>query len=108
MRPTLYHVALRPGVRLADAELTLKLALLAAEGVHGARRVRSGCTFHRDPIRHALTLRTNARVGATVARVLASFLAHEFGKDAFSVRRRQLAASRRYSDNSAGEVSTAA
>lgn len=95
MRDTLYHIQFRPGVRLSDAELTLKLALLAAEGVHGTRRVRGGCTVHRDPLRHALTLRANARVGATVARVLASFLTHEFGKGAFSVRRRQLASIRR-------------
>ena len=108
MRPVLYHVALKPGVRISDAELTLKLALLAAEGMHGARRVRTGCTFHRDPVRHALLVRAKASIGATVARVLRSFLTHEFGKGAFSVRCRELGQSRRSSNGSTRILSTAA
>lgn len=92
MRPVLYHVALKPGVRLSDAELTLKLALLAAEGLHGSSRVRSGCAFHRDPLRHALLVRAKASIGATVASVFRSFLIHEFGKDSFTLRRRDLRA----------------
>lgn len=108
MRPVLYHVTLKPGVRLSDAELTLKLALLAAEGLHGSRRTKAACSFHRDPLRHGLTLRANARVGATVARVLTSFLTHEFGKGAFSVRRRQLGQTRRPSNGSSRVLSTTA
>jgi hypothetical protein len=67
--------------------MSLHLAMLAVEGIFGEARVRLEAAYHLDEARRAIIVDGAMPVGATVAHVFTSFLLHEFGDEAFEVRR---------------------
>jgi len=73
--------------RLRDAEATLHLSILAAEGLFGEARVRTDVTYCTDAPRGALLVDGHSPCGAAVVRIFTAFLIREFGADGFSVRR---------------------
>lgn len=74
-------------VDLAEAEDTLRLSLLAAEGLFGEAKVRTEMTFSVHPL--LAELRANGRDGIveSVVQIYTSLLTHEFGREAFRVFR---------------------
>ncbi len=78
---------LERSVPVADAEMTLHLAMLAVEGLAGRARVRLDGRYRIDFDRHAIHIDAGSRVGRMVARIFANFLRREFGEDAFRVER---------------------
>ncbi len=81
-----YRFEFDRGVPLEEAETTLHLALIAAEGLFGRARVRLDARYHIDEACRRIDVRAATEVGAAVARIFAAFLLREFGEEALSVR----------------------
>ena len=73
-------------VRLRDAEDTLLLALLAAEGIYGRPRVRMDSAYAVDPALRTIVVDSSTDVGQDVCGIYTSFLTKEFSAGAFAVR----------------------
>ncbi len=82
-----YRFELEKGVDQEEAERTLQLAILGAEGLYGPARVRLDAWYRREPARRALVVDATTEVGAAVVRIFTSYLTREFGEESFSVRR---------------------
>ena len=72
-------------VRLRDAEDTLLLALLAAEGIYGHSRVRMDAACAVDPVLRTIVVDCSTDVGQDLCGVYTSFLTKEFSAGAFDV-----------------------
>ena len=82
-----YRYQFAESICLRDAEDTLLLALLAAEGIYGPARVRMDAAYTVDAPLRAIVVGSATQVGQDVSGVFTSFLTREFGPDAFRVRR---------------------
>jgi len=82
-----YRFQFKPDVDLPEAEGTMRLSLLAAEGLFGEARVRTEVSYTVDPLRAEIRIAGDTPVGETVTQIFTSLLSHEFGRSAFSVRR---------------------
>ena len=74
----------REGLTTADAEQTLLLAVMAAEGLFGRARARLEFTYGVDG--NAIEIHTGTEVGTAVARVFTALLLRAHGEDTFEVR----------------------
>jgi len=83
----IYRFRFDPDVPMADVHESLKLAIFAAEGLHGAARVRLDFAYCADDGKRALVLDARAEAGRCVARILTGFLTQQFGETAFRVER---------------------
>jgi hypothetical protein len=84
MRDAQWRFQFRPNVNLSEAESTLRLSLLAAEGLFGEARVRTEVTYMVEPLRSAIYLSGSKPVVEAVAQMFTSLLSHEFGRGAFT------------------------
>ena len=75
------------GVDLTEAQATLRLAILAAEGLFGEACVRMEVSYHTDAPRSAIYVDATTPSGDAVVRIFTAFLSREFGPDRFTVRR---------------------
>lgn len=82
-----YRFELAETVALDDAELTLGLAILAAEGLFGVSCVRMNAGYRRLESERAFLVDGSTDVGDAVVRMYTTFLAREFGSAAFKVSR---------------------
>lgn len=87
MRDTEFRFQFTADVDLAEAEGTLRLSLLAAEGLHGEAKVRTEVTFAVDPVRAEIRVAGGGIVTENVVQICTALLTHEFGREAFTVRR---------------------
>lgn len=87
MRTAVFRFSFGRGADLAEAEATLHLAVLAAEGLLGEARVRMEFAYHPDPPRSAILVDGGTPSGDAIVRVYTAFLTREFGPDGFAVRR---------------------
>jgi hypothetical protein len=80
-----FRFSLDGRVLLEDAETTLHLAMLAAEGLFGKPRV--AMEFRYDLVRedHAIDVFSDSEVGTTVARIFAGLLLREIGDGGFRI-----------------------
>jgi hypothetical protein len=78
---------LEPRVPLADAEMSLHLAMFAVEGLAGRVRVRLDCNYQVDGAKNAIVIDSSTHVGQMITRVFAGLLLREFGEDAFHIER---------------------
>jgi hypothetical protein len=74
-----------PHVPLAEAEMSLHLAMFAVEGLAGRVQVHLNANYQIDAEKHTIAIDGHSRVGRMIARVFAGLLLREFGEDAFSV-----------------------
>lgn len=72
--------------QLVEAEMTLHLAIFAAEGLFGQARVRLDAAYRLDEKRTLLVVDSSTEVGAIVARIFTGLLLRERGEDGFEVR----------------------
>ena len=82
-----YRFSFAECVRLRDAEDTLLLSLLAAEGIYGQARVRMDAAYAVDAPLKAIVVDSGTQVGEDVCGIFTSFITREFGPGAFRVRR---------------------
>ena len=79
-----YHFA--KDTDLHEAEDTLLLALLAAEGLFGRCRVRMDSAWAVDESINVIVIDAGTLVGMTVSLIFTAFITAEFGASAFDVR----------------------
>ena len=72
---------------LEEAEKTLVLALLAAEGLFGRSRVRMDASWNCDESINVIVIDAGTLVGLTVSLIFTAFITAEFGPEAFDIRR---------------------
>ena len=82
-----YRYRFGENVDLAEAENTLLLSVLAAEGLHGEARVRMDAGYAIDPSIRVIVVDASTEVGQVVNSIFTAFLLREFGRLSFHVRR---------------------
>ena len=87
MTANVFRFGFVPAVPLTEAELTLHLAIYAAEGLHGEARVRLEVSYQLDRSANAIIVDGETEVGATLVKVFTHLLIRQFGEDGFHVRR---------------------
>lgn len=88
MHSQIYQFSFAAEVNVAEAERTLQLAAMAAEGLFGQARVRMELSYSVDLPGRTISVDAQTAPGEAVVRMLAGFFAREFGSSAFAVRRR--------------------
>jgi len=87
MRTDVFRFTFAPFVDMIEAEATLQLAIVAAEGLFGEARTRTDVGYFADVPRHVIVVDGSTPAGSAVVRIFVAFVTHEFGADAFAVRR---------------------
>lgn len=87
MHTQVYQFTFAPEVDVAEAERTLQLAAMAAEGLFGQARVRMELTYSVDLAGRTICVDAQTAPGEAVVRILAGFYAREFGSAAFTIHR---------------------
>jgi hypothetical protein len=82
-----YRFEIDPSVDLADAQMSLHLAMIAMEGLFGTAGVQLDARHWVDEPGRALLIDGSTKVGQALARVLATLLSREFGEELIVVRR---------------------
>lgn len=82
----------KPSISLDEVQDTLTLAVLAVGSLFGETSVRLDTAFAMDAERRGCVIEANTEVGRALSRIFAGYVTHEFGDDAFSVRRAQRSA----------------
>lgn len=72
-------------VPMEEVRDSLLLAALAAEGLHGATRVRLEARFALDPEERSVRIAATNGVGRDLARIFTGLLSQQFGEGGFSV-----------------------
>jgi hypothetical protein len=87
MATDVYRYRFGKNVSADEIEATLLLAIVAAEGVHGQAQVRLYMSHAFDGAAGTCVIDAGTPVGRDVNKLFVSFLAREFGADAFTVER---------------------
>jgi hypothetical protein len=74
-------------VPLTEVAGTLRLAVLACEGLHGEARVALDAPHHFEPRQRRWIIGGNTAAGYDLARLFETFLNREFGPSAYRVVR---------------------
>jgi hypothetical protein len=82
-----YRLEFEAAVPLAEAEMSLHLAMIALEGLFGRASVRLDARYRLDEAGRAIVVDGSTQVGESLVRVFAALLIREFGDDSFVVRR---------------------
>jgi hypothetical protein len=86
MITNVYRYKFREHVDLLEAERTLHLAILAAEGLYGEAHVRMDMAYVIDEAIRVIAIDASTNLGQDVGAIFTTFLLREFGRQAFSVR----------------------
>ena len=73
-------------IALSDAQDTLLLSILAAEGLFGSARVLMDAAYATDESIHVIVVDASTVVGQVVSAVFTAFITREFGPNSFNVR----------------------
>jgi len=87
MNRPVYRYRFSENVELQDADDSLLLAALAAEGIFGESRVRMDLRYALDRGIRTIIVDAVTSVGQVVNSIFTAFILREFGSDAFEVRR---------------------
>ena len=87
MRDTRFRFEFAADVDVAEVQGSLGLSLLAAEGLHGGAKVRTDVAYSVDPVRSEIHVSGRGVTLDHVVQIFTSLLTHEFGREAFRIRR---------------------
>src|SRR4051794_27910635 len=87
MERIVYRYAFTPSVPTEEIEVSLLLAILAVESLHGESQVRLDAAHYLDAGGYACVIDAQTPVGQDLNRLFTGFLRREFGEDAFKVER---------------------
>jgi len=87
MTPEIYRFRFSPTVSMDRAHDLVAHAILAAERVHGAGRVRLDVAYFADDRKRSLVIDARTKAGQTVATIFTDLLLGEFDMAAFDVER---------------------
>jgi len=72
---------------LDDAEVTLQLAVIAAESLFGSSQIRLDFSYHLDRVQHSIVLDGTTETGAAIVKIFTGFLQREFRPEDFQIQR---------------------
>lgn len=84
-----YQFKFSPQVDLNEAEASLRLAVMACEGLFGESRTRMEVAYSLDAKTSTITVDGRTAPGEAAIRIFASYVSREFGSDAFVISRRE-------------------
>ena len=87
MTQEIYRFQFSPEVPMERARDLVAHAILLAQQIHGAARVRLDCGYCADDRRRALVVDARTKAGQSVAVFFTQLLLNEFGLSAFDVER---------------------
>jgi hypothetical protein len=87
MTPEIYRFRFDHTVSMDRARDLVAHAILAAERIHGAARVRLDCGYCADDEKGSLVVDARTKAGQTVAAIFTDLLLGEFDMTAFDVER---------------------
>ena len=90
MNTNAYRFVFEPQIVLEEAEMTLQLAIFAAEGLFGAARVRLDFGYYVDEPSRTIIVAGTTEVGETIVKIFTGLALREFGEDAFRIRRMEV------------------
>lgn len=82
-----YRYEFDNSVTFFDVLAALDEAIVHAESIHGAERVRLDARFADDPARGAMVIDATTEVGQTLNQLFVGLLRREFGDTAFTISR---------------------
>jgi hypothetical protein len=85
MKNEVYRYHFESSIDIAEVEATLVLAMIAAEGLHGAAKVRLEASHRFDAQQRTCVIESTAPVGMDINRIFVGFLRREFGEESFKV-----------------------
>lgn len=83
----IYRFTFVDDVPLEEAELTLQLSLVAAEGLYGEARLRLDAGYFINEDRRTISVDAATEVGQSIVNIYSCFLLREYGSDSFKVSR---------------------
>jgi hypothetical protein len=87
MKQFSYRYTFGANIPIEEVEATLRLAVLAAEGLHSEAEVRLEGAHTFDYERRRCVIDAATAVGRNINRLFLNIIGHEFGADAFQVER---------------------
>jgi hypothetical protein len=91
MNETTYRYLIAESVPIEEVEITLLLAVIAVESLHGASQARLDAVHSFDAATRTVSIGAGTEVGADLNKLFAGFLVQEFGATSFTVQRLDLA-----------------
>lgn len=85
MTNTNYRFRFAKRVDLDEAESTLHLAILAAQGLYPEPMIRMAFFYERDDASHQLALSGGEEISDTIARIFTALITQEFGPTSFNL-----------------------
>jgi len=82
-----YRFKFLSGPALREAEKTLLLATVAAEGLYGEARVRMDATYVVDKDLNTIAVDTSTAIGQDITSIFTAYITKELGQSKFIVRR---------------------
>lgn len=80
-----YRYKFADHVDLGEARDTLRLAIVAAEGLVGEARIRLDAAYALDPSINVIVVGASTEVGRIINAIFVAFISREFGREAFDV-----------------------
>ena len=80
-----FRFSLARQLSIEEAEMTLHLAMLAAEGLYGSPRVAMELRYELHALENAIEVDGETEVGTSVARIFAGLLLRQFGEGGFRI-----------------------
>lgn len=87
MTKQLYRYTFPAEVPIEEIEVSLLLAVMATESLHGESQTRLDVAHFLDPTKRACVIDAGTPVGRDFNRLFIGFIRREFGEDAFRVER---------------------
>ena len=87
MTKQLYRYTFPAEVPIEEIEVSLLLAVMATESLHGESQTRLDVPHFLDPTKRACVIDAGTPVGRDFNRLFIGFIRREFGEDAFRVER---------------------
>jgi hypothetical protein len=87
MPQLIYRYTLGASVPAEEVEVTLLLAIIATEALHGEVQSRLDVSHTYDPDRRVVAIDASTPAGRDLSKLLAGFLSTEFGADSCTVER---------------------
>jgi hypothetical protein len=87
MPQLIYRYTIAESVPAEEVEVTILLAIIATEALHGAVEARLDVAHCYDPNRRVVAIDASTPAGRDLSKLLAGFLSTEFGVGSFTVER---------------------
>jgi len=82
-----YQYYFDSAIPLEDVDDLLTLAIVSSEAIHGSARLRLDGRYWLDKSSRKLVIDGSTKLGSSLNQIFTNHLRHDFGEDAFSVKR---------------------